>query len=101
MPVTPFHVGPGLLLKAAAPRHLSLSAFIGANIAIDPESAYVLFTGGYPVHRILHTFLVARPSVSRSACIWTLHLVCIASAGLRLPVLAVRQRCALRMPAVR
>ena len=59
MPITPFHFGPGLLLKAAAPRHVSFAAFVAANVAIDVESAYFLLTGGWPVHRSVHTFLLA------------------------------------------
>lgn len=56
MPVTPFHFGPGLLLKAAAPRAVSFSAFAAANVAIDVESLVNLLTGRYPVHATLHTF---------------------------------------------
>ena len=32
MPFTPFHFGPGALLKAAAPRHVSLIAFCAAQV---------------------------------------------------------------------
>ena len=56
MPVTPFHFGPGLLLKAAAPRWVSLTAFAAANVAIDVESLVHLATGQHPVHATLHTF---------------------------------------------
>lgn len=56
MPVTPYHVGPGVLLKAVAPRAVSLTAFIGANVAIDVESVVNLLTGRFPVHATLHTF---------------------------------------------
>jgi membrane-bound metal-dependent hydrolase YbcI (DUF457 family) len=59
MPVTPFHFGPGLLAKAIAPRHVSLTAFVGANVVIDLESGYFLLTGEWPVHRTLHTFAAA------------------------------------------
>jgi membrane-bound metal-dependent hydrolase YbcI (DUF457 family) len=59
MPVTPFHFGPGLLVKAVAPRHVSLTAFVGANVVVDLESGYFLLTGGWPVHRTLHTFVAA------------------------------------------
>lgn len=57
MPVTPFHWGPGLLLKAAAPRAMSLTAFAATQVAIDVESSYYLLQGAWPVHRTLHTFL--------------------------------------------
>lgn len=59
MPVTPFHFGPGLLLKAAGPRHVSLAAFVASQIAIDVESGYHLMRGDWPVHRVLHTLPVA------------------------------------------
>ena len=71
MPVTPFHFGPGLLLKAAAPRHFSLGAFVAANVAIDLESGYFLLTGGWPVHRALHTFLLA--TLAGVAAGWLVH----------------------------
>jgi len=38
MPFTPCHVGPGLLLKSAAPRRVSVVAFALANVAIDVET---------------------------------------------------------------
>lgn len=59
MPVTPYHVGPGVLLKAVAPRAVSLTAFIGANVAIDVESVVNLLAGRFPVHATLHTVGVA------------------------------------------
>jgi membrane-bound metal-dependent hydrolase YbcI (DUF457 family) len=59
VPVTPFHFGPGLLLKAAAPRRVSLTAFVLANVAIDVESVVNLVAGRMPVHATLHTFAVA------------------------------------------
>jgi uncharacterized membrane protein YsdA (DUF1294 family) len=59
VPVTPFHFGPGLLLKAAAPRRVSLTAFVLANVVIDVESAVNLMAGRMPVHATLHTFVVA------------------------------------------
>jgi membrane-bound metal-dependent hydrolase YbcI (DUF457 family) len=60
VPVTPFHFGPGILLKALLPTQLSATAFMGAQIAIDLESAYYLFIARqWPVHRWAHTFLAA------------------------------------------
>lgn len=55
MPVTPFHVGPGLLFKAVAPRHFSLSVFVGVNVAIDLEPITWFLLTGDPVHGLLHT----------------------------------------------
>jgi len=57
VPFTPYHFGPGLLLKGAAPRHVSFLSYCTTQVAIDLESWHYL-TGGEPhVHRILHTFV--------------------------------------------
>jgi len=56
MPFTPFHFGPGLLIKGIAPRRFSFTAYAATQVVIDIESGYYLFTGEYPVHRVLHTF---------------------------------------------
>ncbi len=58
MPFTPFHLGPGLLIKAAAPTRFSFAAYTATQVAIDLESGYFLFSGQTPVHRTAHTFLV-------------------------------------------
>ncbi len=55
MPFTPFHFGPGLLVKGAAPRHVSLTAFVASQVAVDLEPLYFFLRGEYPVHRWLHT----------------------------------------------
>lgn len=55
VPITPFHFGPGLLLKAVAPRRVSFTAFAAANVAIDVESVVNLLAGRMPVHALLHT----------------------------------------------
>lgn len=55
MPITPFHFGPGALIKAVAPKHVSWTTFALANCLIDLEPIlYFLFTGE-PAHRFLHT----------------------------------------------
>jgi len=58
MPATPFHFGPGLLIKAVAPRQFSMAAYSVAQVVIDIESGYYLLQGGYPVHRQAHTFFM-------------------------------------------
>jgi len=58
MPATPFHFGPGLLIKAVAPRQFSMAAYSVAQVVIDIESGYYLLQGAYPVHRQAHTFLM-------------------------------------------
>jgi hypothetical protein len=55
MPITPFHFGPGALLRAIAPRRVSFIAFCAANGVVDLEPAYYMFTGQFPLHRFMHT----------------------------------------------
>lgn len=59
MPFTPLHFGPGLWLKAAAPRQISCSAFLLANVAVDVESLYRLIRADDPIHGFFHTLLGA------------------------------------------
>lgn len=59
MPITPFHFGPGLLVKGVAARWFSWTAFVASNIVIDVESLYYLSRDEWPVHRQLHTFVGA------------------------------------------
>lgn len=55
MPLTPLHLAAGL----PARRHISLKAFIVANVLIDLEPASVMFFGmdrlGYALHQGVHT----------------------------------------------
>ena len=56
MPATPFHFGPGLLVKAVAPRQFSMAAYSLSQIVIDIESGYYMLQHATPVHRQAHTF---------------------------------------------
>jgi hypothetical protein len=58
MPATPFHLGPGLLIKGAAPVRFSMAAYSLAQVVIDIESGYYMLHHATPVHREAHTFLV-------------------------------------------
>lgn len=55
MPVTPFHLGPALLLKSCGRSRFSLGVFALVQIAIDVESLWNLTTGNMPIHAHLHT----------------------------------------------
>ncbi len=55
MPITPFHLGPGLALKSCSPRAFSLTAFVIAQVIIDLEPLYYLLRNDYPWHRFMHT----------------------------------------------
>jgi hypothetical protein len=59
MPFTPFHFGPGALIKACAPRHVSFAVFAFTQVLIDVEPLYFMLRGEYPVHRFLHSYLGA------------------------------------------
>ncbi|MGH7605114.1 MAG: hypothetical protein ACRENK_14115 [Gemmatimonadaceae bacterium] len=59
MPATPFHLGPGLLVKAAAPQQFSMAAYSLAQVVIDIESGFFHLRRQYPVHREMHTFVIA------------------------------------------
>ncbi len=58
MPATPFHLGPGLLVKAAAPTRFSMAAYSLSQVVIDIESGYYMLHHATPVHRQAHTFLM-------------------------------------------
>jgi hypothetical protein len=59
MPFTPFHFGPGLLVKGLAPNHFSLSMFALANVAMDVEPLYRMVAGDAQLHGATHTVLGA------------------------------------------
>lgn len=59
MPFTPFHFGPGALIKAYAPRHVSFTVFAFSQVLIDIEPLYYLVQGEYPIHRFFHSYLGA------------------------------------------
>jgi len=78
MPFTPFHFGPGLLLKSLAPSRFSFVAYAASQVVIDVESGYFLATRQWPVHRTLHTFLVGSLVGAATGLV-------IATVGRRLP----------------
>jgi len=55
MPFTPFHFGPGLLVKSVIPGTFSFVSFVCTQVVIDLESLYNLQTQRWPVHRFLHS----------------------------------------------
>lgn len=69
MPITPFHFGPGLALKAIAPRSFSWTAFVAAQVFIDCETLYYILTRQYPLHREMHTFVGATAAGLAAGCL--------------------------------
>lgn len=59
MPVTPFHIGPGLLLKAVAGRHVSLMVFGFGQGLMDLEVIVRVIRNDFPLHGFVHTYLGA------------------------------------------
>lgn len=59
MPITPYHLGPGVLAKSLLGCWFSLLLFAWTQVAIDLETAFWLFRRQWPVHRFLHTWLGA------------------------------------------
>jgi len=61
MPFTPFHMGPGLALKAIAGERFSLLAFGVAQVAMDLEPLVGILSGADVLHGTSHTYLAAIP----------------------------------------
>lgn len=79
MPITPFHFGPGALVKALAPAGFSWTAFALANGLIDLEPIVLFFLTGDPAHPWLHTppgalaVAVVTATLGRRPCEWFLR----------------------------
>ena len=56
MPFTPFHMGPGLAIKAVAPKRFSVLMFGLAQVAIDIEPGLGLILGWDRLHGWTHTY---------------------------------------------
>lgn len=59
MPFTPFHLGPGLLIKGLIPGRFSLSMYALANVAMDVEPLYHILHDDAQLHGASHTLLGA------------------------------------------
>ena len=59
MPVTPFHMGPGLLIKAVMQGYFSLIIFGWAQILMDIQPVVAIVTGRGRVHGFSHTYIGA------------------------------------------
>jgi hypothetical protein len=79
VPLTPYHMGPGLLVKALLRGNFSLIAFGVAQVVMDLQPLVVMLTGQGHLHGWTHTYVAAL----------VLGLVC-APAGKYLGGLALR-----------
>jgi hypothetical protein len=59
MPFTPFHFGPGILVKSVAPRRFSFLVFIAIQVLIDFETLWNLMRGNPRLHTFFHSYLGA------------------------------------------
>ena len=59
MPFTPFHMGPGILIKALLQSSFSLMVFGWAQIIMDIQPLWVLLTGHGHLHGFSHTYMGA------------------------------------------
>ena len=58
MPLTPFHLGPGLLVGLLLLRFIDFPTFLAASVIIDVEPILVLTLNlDYPLHGFFHSFL--------------------------------------------
>ena len=79
MPFTPFHMGPGLAVKALAGRRFSVLSFGLAQVAMDIEPAIGMLRGSEVLHGWTHTYVgatvigVAVAALASPACLWMLR----------------------------
>lgn len=59
MPFTPLHLGPGVLVKAIAPRTFSFSAFAATQVLIDVEPLYNILRSAWPLHAVMHSLVLS------------------------------------------
>jgi len=59
MPFTPFHMGPGLVVKAIMRRRFSLMVFGWSQVAIDLQPLVAIVTGRGELHGLSHTAIGA------------------------------------------
>lgn len=59
MPLTPFHLGPGLFIGEIFEKRVNLVAILLASILVDVRTAYCFFNGCLPLHGLIHTFIGA------------------------------------------
>lgn len=102
MPITPFHFGPALAAKAAAPKHVSFLAFAATQVVIDSEVLVYLWYGMWPIHRFFHTYLgatviavltviIGRPLLGGAIRVWNRAMGSLQRSGLRIePRIPVR-----------
>jgi hypothetical protein len=59
MPFTPFHIGPGIAVKAVCEKKFSILVFAWAQVVMDLQPLVVLLTGRGKPHGVTHTIIGA------------------------------------------
>lgn len=59
MPFTPFHMGPGLLIKSITPKNFSLMVFGVSQVAMDTEVLFHMSRRDQILHGYSHTYVGA------------------------------------------
>lgn len=78
MPFTPFHLGPGIAVKALTGERFSLTVFSFTQVLIDLEPLVRLLRGDWVVHGFTHTLIgatlvaVVALLLGRPCCRWLL-----------------------------
>ena len=81
MPFTPFHMGPGLLVKGLLQGSFSLMVFGWAQIVMDIQPLIVLLTGEGHLHGFSHTYVgatligIGSAFTGKYAAEWGLRLI--------------------------
>ena len=81
MPFTPFHMGPGMLLKALLQGSFSLMVFGWAQILMDIQPLVVMLTGEGHLHGFSHTYVgatligLAAALTGKYAAEWGLRII--------------------------
>ena len=78
MPVTPLHLGPGIVLKAAIGKRLSLTVFSFSQVLMDAEVIGRLLLGAEQLHGFTNSItgatavLLPAVLIGRPVCTWAL-----------------------------
>ena len=67
MPFTPFHMGPGIVVKALLQGSFSLMVFGWSQIVMDIQPLFVMITGEGHLHGFSHTYIGATVLATFSA----------------------------------
>ena len=79
MPITPLHMGPGLVFKGALGRRMSVVSFGLSQVAIDIEPLLAIVFGWPVLHGWTHTYLGATliasivTALARGPSLWIVH----------------------------